>query len=85
MKELEEEKTRLQKTSAAQHTQLDKYKKLSEDRQSLADSLETQVSALKKVWVRHLSLQFLDPESGSQKASLVVVLVVVVISSLKNP
>lgn len=48
-KELEEEKNRLQKTSAAQLTQLDKYRKLSDDRQSLVDSLETQVSALKKV------------------------------------
>ena len=48
-KESDEEKNRLQKTNAAQQTQLDKYKKLSEDRQSLNDSLETQVSALKKV------------------------------------
>lgn len=49
MKELEEEKSRLQKTNTAQHTQLDKYKKMADDRQSLVDSLETQVSALKKV------------------------------------
>jgi len=55
-KELEEEKNRLQKTSTAQHTQLDKYKKMSDDRQSLAESLETQVSALKKV--RDFSLRF---------------------------
>jgi len=44
VKELDDEKNRLQKTNAAQHTQLDKYKKMSDDRQSLADSLETQVS-----------------------------------------
>ena len=50
-KELDDEKNRLQKTNAAQQTQLDKYKKISEDRQSLNDSLETQVSALKKVWL----------------------------------
>jgi len=50
-KELEEEKNRLQKMTTAQHTQLDKYKKMSDDRQSLAESLETQVSALKKVRV----------------------------------
>ena len=48
-KELEEEKSRLQRTSMAQHTQLDKYRKMAEDNQSLADSLETQCSALKKV------------------------------------
>jgi len=55
-KELEEERNRLQKTNAAQHTQLDKYKKISEDRQSFADSLETQVSALKKVRLLTTSL-----------------------------
>jgi len=49
MKELEEERSRLQRTNAAQHTQLDKYKKISEEKQSLADSLETQVTTLKKV------------------------------------
>jgi len=48
-KDLEEEKGRLLRTNAAQHTQLDKYKKMSEENKSLADSLETQVSALKKV------------------------------------
>lgn len=48
-KELEEERNRLQKTSTAQLSQLDKYRKLSDDRQSLVDSLETQVGALKKV------------------------------------
>jgi len=51
VKELDDEKNRLQKTNAAQHTQLDKYKKMSDDRQSLADSLETQVSALNKACV----------------------------------
>jgi len=55
-KELEEEKTRLQRTSTTQHSQLDKYKKMSEENQSLADSLETQVSALKKVRLQQLLL-----------------------------
>ena len=49
MKELSEDRNRLQRTQTAQHAQLDKYKRMSEDSQSLADSLETQVSALKKV------------------------------------
>jgi len=49
VKELEDEKNRLQKTYTAQNTQLDKYKKLADDRQSLADSLDTQLTALNKV------------------------------------
>ena len=56
-KDLEDERNRLQKTNAAQHSQLDKYKKMSEDSQSLAESLETQVSALKKVNTFALLLQ----------------------------
>ena len=49
IKEVEEERSRLQKTNAAQLTQLDKYKKLAEDTKSRADSVDTQIAGMKKV------------------------------------
>jgi len=52
IKEVDEEKNRLQRTNAAQLAQLDKYKKLSEDSKSRADSLDSQLSGLKKVSIR---------------------------------
>lgn len=49
LKDVEEERNRLQRTNAAQHTQLDKYKKMAEDNKSRADSLDVQIAGLKKV------------------------------------
>ena len=51
VKELEEERGRLTRTNAAQTTQIDKFKKLAEDCKSKADSLETQLTATKKVHI----------------------------------
>ena len=49
VKELEEERGRLHRTNAAQATQLDKFKKIAEDSKGKAESLETQLTANKKV------------------------------------
>ncbi|XP_050396349.1 testis-expressed protein 9 isoform X2 [Patella vulgata] len=47
-KETEEEKNRLHRTVASQQTQIDKYKKIAEDAKSVSDSLQNQLSALRK-------------------------------------
>ena len=49
VKELEEERGRLHRTNAAQATQLDKFKKIAEDSKGKTESLETQLTANKKV------------------------------------
>ena len=49
VKELEEERGRLTRTNAAQGTQIDKFKKIADDNKTKAESLDTQLSAAKKV------------------------------------
>ena len=49
LKELQDERGRLHRTNASQQTQIDKYKKLSEDTRGKVDSLENQLSSTKKV------------------------------------
>ena len=49
LKETEEERARLVRTNAAQQTQIDKYKRLSEDARNKSDSLDTLLSGTKKV------------------------------------
>ena len=58
LKELEEERNRLARTSAQQQTQIDKYKKLAEDARGKAESLETQLSATKKVAFRNYAQHY---------------------------
>ncbi len=52
VKELEEERNRLARTSSQQQGQIDKYKKLADDSRSKAESLETQLSTTRKVLKR---------------------------------
>ena len=54
IKDLEEEKNRFSRSNAAQQIQIDKYKKLAEDAKGKADSLENQLSSLRKV--KHIYL-----------------------------
>ena len=49
MKEVEEERGRYQRTSSSQQIQIDKYKKLAEEAKGKTDSLENQLTAVKKV------------------------------------
>ena len=49
LKEAEEERGRYQRTSSSQQIQIDKYKKLTEEAKGKADSLENQLSGVKKV------------------------------------
>ncbi|ESP02591.1 hypothetical protein LOTGIDRAFT_199612 [Lottia gigantea] len=48
LKEIEEERNRLHRTVASQQTQIDKYKKIAEDSKNVSDSLQNQLSALRK-------------------------------------
>ena len=49
LKEVEEERSRYQRTSSSQQMQIDKYKRLAEETKGKADSLDNQLSAVKKV------------------------------------
>ena len=49
MKDIEEERNRLLRTSSSQQQQIDKHKKLAEDARGKVDSLESQLSTMKKV------------------------------------
>ena len=49
VKQLEEERGRLHRTSAAHLSQLDKQRKLAEDFRHKSDSLEHQLTAVRKV------------------------------------
>uniref|UniRef100_A0A2C9KNQ5 Testis-expressed sequence 9 protein n=1 Tax=Biomphalaria glabrata TaxID=6526 RepID=A0A2C9KNQ5_BIOGL len=48
LKDVEEERNRLLRTNTAQQQQIEKHKKMSEEVKGKSDSLETQLSALKK-------------------------------------
>lgn len=50
IKELEEERARLQKTTSIQQSQIEKHRALAEESGKKCDSLQVQVSALHKVW-----------------------------------
>lgn len=49
LKTVEDDKNRIARTSASQQQQIDKYRKLSEDAKAKIDSLDMQLSAVKKV------------------------------------
>lgn len=49
IKEADNERNRLQRTNAAQQTQIDKYKRLADDAKGKAESLDSQYSSVKKV------------------------------------
>jgi hypothetical protein len=51
IKEYEEERNRKQRTASSLQTQLEKYKRLADDAKGKADSLDTQLSAAKKVFL----------------------------------
>ncbi len=55
LKELEDERNRLARTSSQQQIQIDKFKKLAEDAKGKAESLETQLSSTRKVVLALLS------------------------------
>ena len=48
-KEMEEERNRLQRTNTAQQTQIDKLKRLADDAKGKAESLESELSSVRKV------------------------------------
>lgn len=50
MKEIEEERARLQRTTGLQQTQMEKQRALAEESARKCDGLQLQVSALNKVW-----------------------------------
>ena len=52
IKELEEEKARLQRSATSQQTQVDKHRKLAEDARDKCSSLEIQLAAATKVGFR---------------------------------
>lgn len=49
IKELEEERGRLHRTNASQQSQMDKYKKMAEEARSKSESMEGQLTAVRKV------------------------------------
>ena len=49
IKELEEERGRLHRTNASQQSQIDKFKSMAEEAKGKSDSLETQLSGVRKV------------------------------------
>ena len=49
IKEMEEERGRLYRTTSAQQSQIDKFKKISEDSQVKCDTAQTQLAGLRKV------------------------------------
>lgn len=51
IKELEEDRARLQRTTNIQQTQIEKHKALAEESSKKCDGLQAQVSALNKVCV----------------------------------
>jgi len=51
IKELEEDRAKLQKTTHIQQTQIEKHRALAEESAKKCDGLQLQVSALHKVWV----------------------------------
>ncbi|KAL3885143.1 hypothetical protein ACJMK2_025238 [Sinanodonta woodiana] len=61
LKEMEDERGRLYRTNATQQSQIEKFKKISEDAQGKSDSLENQLSGLRKE---------LDQINRSQKQQL---------------
>lgn len=67
MKDLEEERARLQKTTNIQQTQIDKHKSLAEESAKKCNGLQLQVSALQKV---RLTIQMLDQQADLDKNSL---------------
>lgn len=46
---MEDERGRLYRTNATQQSQIEKFKKIAEDAQGKSDSLENQLSGLRKV------------------------------------
>lgn len=53
MKEMEEDRARLQKTTNIQQTQIEKHRVLAEESNRRCDALQQQVAALQKVgWFR---------------------------------
>lgn len=49
IKEMEDERGRLYRTTSAQQAQIDKFKKISEDAQVKSETAETQLAGLRKV------------------------------------
>ena len=52
IKEMEDDRTRLQRSSTAQQTQIEKYKRLSDEAKRKSEGLETQLAAVRKVCMR---------------------------------
>lgn len=72
LKEVEEDRTRLQRTISIQQTQIDKHRALAEESTKKCDSLQVQVSALHKVCVHFVEVQlFLKNESSNVTLSAI--------------
>lgn len=59
MKEIEENRARLQRTTSIQQTQIEKQRALADESARKCDSLQLQVSALNKVWEHFPSVTWL--------------------------